>query len=93
MLIGQTEGKGAKEILQDVQMSFGDVYGQGRKQFDWNINTGSAIGDTVVNTILEIVSDPTTWISFGTSAAIKQSGKGVVGDVIRKSFDISRYLL
>lgn len=86
-LIGQTEGKGAKEILQDIQMSFGDVYGQGRKQFDWNINTGSAIGDTVVNTILEIVSDPTTWISFGTSAAIKQSGKGVVGDVIRKSFD------
>lgn len=86
-LIGQTEGKGAKEILQDIQMSFGDVYGQGRKQFDWNINTGSAIGNTVANTILEIISDPTTWISFGTSAAIKQSGKEAVGDVIRKSFD------
>lgn len=48
-------------------------YKNGRPNYDWN--TGSIVSDLA----LEIISDPTTYLSFGTSAAIK--------DVAKKSVD------
>ena len=49
----------------------------GRKQYDYSdyIDTGNGIADFVLSTGAEILSDPLTYISWGTSSAMKQGAR------------------
>ena len=84
-------GEGFKKGL------FGDE--EGRKQYDYNqyIDTGSGFVDFVSSLVLEIVSDPLNWISWGGKAAVKlgtdtiadtavKSIKEVVGEALENGF-------
>lgn len=63
--------------------------GEGRKNFDYDINTGAGgVVDTIGNILLEVVSDPLNWISFGAKSAITTTAKTVVkeaaGETVEK---------
>lgn len=64
-----------KALLQGKSIEDGYVWNDetGRNNYDWN--TGSGIADFT----LELISDPTNWISFG--------GKALIGNAIKSSVD------
>jgi hypothetical protein len=70
-----------------VNKGFGDPYGSGRYQYNWNIHAGGGWKDTLANIVAETLTDPTTWLSLGSSAVFKQTGKAVFGDVFKQSAD------
>ena len=79
---------GIDQALSNVIAGHGDPYGAGRKQFDWNLKpTGNGFLDGTINVLLEVVSDPTNWITFGAPAIMKTVGKGSISEVILKSAD------
>jgi len=43
----------------------------GRKNYDWNIKTGSGAADVTLNIVGEVLSDPLNWISLGGKAVVK----------------------
>ena len=58
----------------------------GRAQYDWNVKTGAgAFADTATNIFLEILSDPTNWITFGGKSLLTSAAKSSVDDVAIKA--------
>lgn len=79
---------GLDQAWDNVKAGNGDPYGTGRKQFDWNLTpTGNGFLDGTANILLEVISDPTNWISFGAPAIMKAVGKDSISEVILKSAD------
>lgn len=64
-----------KALLQGKSIKDGYVWNDetGRNNYDWNTGNG------IVDFTLELISDPTNWISFG--------GKALIGNAIKSSVD------
>jgi hypothetical protein len=65
--------------------SMGWTEGSGRKQYDWNVDTDNGAKDFITNFALELVSDPTNWISFGTKQILKSGIKDSMSSVLTRS--------
>ena len=52
---------------------------KGRPSYDWDT------GNMATDMIAEIVSDPTTWLSFGASGAVKGAAKGAAETIAEKT--------
>lgn len=52
---------------------------KGRPNYDWDT------GNMATDMIAEVVSDPTTWLSFGASSAVKGAAKGAAEAIAEKT--------
>lgn len=52
---------------------------KGRPNYDWDT------GNMATDMIAEVVSDPTTWLSFGASSAVKGAAKGAAEAIAKKT--------
>lgn len=58
----------------------------GRAQYDWNVETGAGgLADFGVNFLLELISDPTNWISLGGKQAVKSIVTSSIDEVAAKA--------
>lgn len=58
----------------------------GRSQYDWNVETGAGgLADFGVNFLLELISDPTNWISLGGKQAVKSIVTSSIDEVAAKA--------
>lgn len=75
--------QGLDQAVDNVVHAQGNVYStKGRAQYDWDLHpTGTAL-DTGVNIFLEVVTDPSTWVSFGTSVLLKRAAQSMMPNVL-----------
>lgn len=60
----------------------------GRKNYDFDFNTGTGVTDFLANIAAEILVDPFNWVTFGTAMAVKSAAKGgasVIADAAMKT--------
>ena len=83
-----TGANAVKALIQGKDISDGYIWDDknGRNQYDWSVKTGAGkFADTATNIFLEIVSDPTNWITFGGKSLLVNAAKSSVGDVAVKA--------
>lgn len=79
-----TGANAVKALLQGKDVSEGYKWNAetGRAQYDWNVETGAGgLVDFGTNFFLELISDPTNWITFGGKQAVKEIITSSVDDV------------
>ena len=55
--------------------SMGWLDGEYREIYNWDVDIDNPFAKVVTDILLEVASDPTSWVSFGVGGAVKQAGK------------------
>lgn len=79
-----TGANAVKALLQgkDVLAGYSWSPETGRAQYDWNADTGLGAGtDFFANTFMELISDPTNWVTLGGKAAVESIITSSIDDV------------
>lgn len=71
-------GAGDGDPGEDFLRSMGWLEGEYREIYNWDVDIDNPWVKYPVDILLEIISDPTSWISLGAGGAVKQSEKGLV---------------
>ena len=82
-----TGANAIKAIAQGGDLTNAYIWGEnkGRAQYDWNLEpTENGVLNFGTNLMLEILSDPTNWITFGGKAVVKNIITSSVDDVAWK---------